>query len=101
MTMILVMSETLPLATAKAKLSELIARVAGQHDRVTITRNGHPAAVLVSPDDLEELEETLAVMSDPQLLESVRRGDSELASDEGILFEQVKAELLAERRRKQ
>lgn len=95
------MSDVLPLATAKAKLSELIERVAGQHDRVTITRNGRPAAVLVSPDDLEELEETLAVMSAPELLESVRRGDRELAAGEGIPFEQVKAELLAERRRTQ
>jgi len=96
--MILVMSETLPLATAKAKLSELIERVAGQHDRVTITRNGRPAAVLVSPDDLEELEETLAIMSDPELLAGLRQGGQELARGEGVPYEQVKAELLAARR---
>jgi len=93
--MILVMSDTLPLATVKAKLSELIERVSSQHDRVTITRNGRPAAVLVSADDLDGLEETLAIMSDPKLLASVRRGNEELARGEGVAYEQLKQELLA------
>ena len=53
MTRILVMSETLPLSLVKAHLSELVDRVEDQHDRVVVTRNGKPAAVLISPDDLE------------------------------------------------
>jgi prevent-host-death family protein len=93
--MILVMADTLPLATVKAKLSELIERVSSQHDRVTITRNGRPAAVLVSADDLDGLEETLAIMSDPKLLASVRRGNEELARGEGVAYEQLKQDLLA------
>ena len=47
------MSETLPLATVKARFSELVDRVARQQDRVIVTRNGQPAVVLVSTDDLE------------------------------------------------
>jgi prevent-host-death family protein len=90
------MSDTLPLATVKAKLSELVERVAGQHDRVTITRNGRPAAVLVSPDDLEGLEETLAILSDPQLAASVRRGGDELTRGESVSLDQVRAELEAQ-----
>jgi antitoxin YefM len=61
------MSETLPLAAVKARFSELVDRVARQQDRVIVTRNGQPAVVLVSTDDLERLEETLAVMSDRSL----------------------------------
>jgi prevent-host-death family protein len=68
------MAETLPLATVKAHLSELVERVSGQHDRIIVTRNGRPAAVLLSPDDLEGLEETLAVLSNPGLLAQVRKG---------------------------
>lgn len=63
-TIILVMSETLPLSTVKARFSELVDRVAREQDRVTVTRKGRPAAVLVSPEDLASLEETLAVLSD-------------------------------------
>jgi prevent-host-death family protein len=68
------MAESLPLSTVKAHLSELIEQVSAQHDRIVVTRNGRPAAVLVSPEDLESLEETLAVLSDPGLLRQVRLG---------------------------
>ena len=60
----MVVSEILPLATVKPRFPELVDRVARQQDRVVVTRNGQPAAVLISPDDLERLEETIAVMSD-------------------------------------
>lgn len=64
--MMVVVSDTLPLADVKARFSELVDRVATTHDRVVVTRNGRPAAVLVSPDDLAALEETLAILSDPE-----------------------------------
>lgn len=72
MTTMLVMSETLPLSSVKAHLSKLVDRVEDQHDRVVVTRNGKPAAVLVSPHDLESLEETLAILSDPSLMAQIR-----------------------------
>lgn len=75
------MSETLPLSSVKAHLSELVDRVEGEHDRVVVTRNGRPAAVLISHGDLEGLEQTLAVLSDPDLMRRIR--ESEAADDEG------------------
>ncbi len=68
------MPESIPLADAKARFSEIVERVVSQQERVVVTRNGRAAAVLVSPDDLESLEETLAVLSDPILLSQVREG---------------------------
>jgi antitoxin YefM len=92
-TIILVM-ETLPLSHVKAHLSEIADRVEGQHDRVVVTRKGRPAAVLLSPDDLESLEETLAILSDPALMRQIREGEEELErGEEGITLEQLKAEL--------
>ena len=73
------MSETLPLSVVKARLSELVDRVAAEDDRIVVTRNGRPAAVLVSADDLESLEETLAALSDPVLMRKVREGDRALS----------------------
>lgn len=91
--------ETLPLSHVKAHLSEIADRVEGQHDRVVVTRKGRPAAVLVSPDDLESLEETLAVLSDPSLMEQIREGEAELARGEkGVTLEELKAELDAAKR---
>lgn len=53
-----------PLSEAKARLSELARRVRQQHERITLTRNGEPEAVLLSVDDLEGLEMTLEILGD-------------------------------------
>ena len=92
MTIILVM-ETLPLSHVKAHLSEIADRVEGQHDRVVVTRNGRPAAVLVSPEDLDSLEETLAVLSDPDLMQQIRQGEAAIEAGDTLTLEELKANL--------
>ncbi len=67
------MSDILPFSEVKAHLSELADRVERQHDRILVTRNGRPSFVLLSPDDLESLEETLDILEDDDLMESLRR----------------------------
>jgi prevent-host-death family protein len=52
------------LRTVRDRFSEFIDRVQTQHERVVVTKNGTPAAVLISPEDLESMEETLAVLGD-------------------------------------
>jgi antitoxin YefM len=52
------------LRNVKDRFSEFVDRVEAQHERVVVTRRGRPAAVLISPDDLESLEETLDLLSD-------------------------------------
>ena len=64
----MVMAETLPLANVKAKFSEMVDRVEHTHDRIIVTRNGRPAAVLISPEELESLEDTLELLSDPEAM---------------------------------
>ena len=54
------------LREVRSRFSEFIERVNRHHERVFITRNGSPAAVLMSPEDLESLEETLAVLADSE-----------------------------------
>jgi antitoxin YefM len=76
------MPETMSLAAVKARFSELVDRVERQQDRVVVTRNGKPAAVLISVDDLESLEETLAVMSDRSLVTQIRESETAVAAGE-------------------
>jgi prevent-host-death family protein len=66
---------TEPLRAVRDHLSEVIDRVEYQHERVVVTRNGRDAAVLVSPEDLAELEETINVLSDPEALADIREAD--------------------------
>jgi len=88
--------ETLPLSHVKAHLSEIADRVEGQHDRIVVTRKGRPAAVLVSPDDLESLEETLAILSDPELMRQIRESEAEWErGEEGVTLDELRADLAA------
>ena len=80
MTRILVMSETLPLAQVKSKFSEMVDRVEHTQDRIVVTRNGRPAVVMISPDELTSLEDTLELLSDPEAmreLDEARRAATE------------------------
>ena len=56
--------KTLSLSEAKMKLSSLVAAVNTTDEEVVITKNGSPAAVLVSPDEFESWKETIAIRSD-------------------------------------
>jgi prevent-host-death family protein len=56
--------------------SEVVDRVEHEHERVTVTRNGRAAAVILSPDDLAQLEETLEILSDPDALADIREADA-------------------------
>ena len=73
------MTDTLPFSEVKAHLSELADRVEGQHDRILVTRNGRPSFILINPDDLESLEETLDILRDEELVESLRISRQEVA----------------------
>lgn len=72
--------KTLPFSEVKAHLSELADSVEREHERVHVTRNGRPSFVLVSADDLESLEETVDILEDPELLESIRASRAEAAA---------------------
>lgn len=90
----------LPLSDARNRLSELVAEVEATHSRVTITKHGHPAAVLISPEDLAAIEDTLDVLADPEALAEIRESEAEASRGEFTSAEEM-AELLEERRRRQ
>ncbi|MGI8536253.1 MAG: type II toxin-antitoxin system Phd/YefM family antitoxin [Mycobacteriales bacterium] len=71
---------TLPVAEVKSHLSELVARVAAQHERVPVTVHGRPSAVLVALEDLESLEETIAVLSDPETMRALAQSEADIAA---------------------
>ena len=66
--------KTLSLSEAKMKLSEIVDSVQSTDEEIVITRNGRPAAVLISPDEFESWKETLAIKADQDLMEEIRTG---------------------------
>jgi prevent-host-death family protein len=71
-------AEHLPLADVKNRLSEVIDRLEREHGRVVVTKHGRPAAVMLSVEDLESLEETLEILSRPRLLDEIRKGERDV-----------------------
>jgi antitoxin YefM len=95
MTIIQVMT-TISLADAKARLSAVLDEVRDTHERVVITRNGRPEAVILAVSDLEALEETLDLLSTPGAREEIRAAEAEIARGEAIDAEELRR-LMAER----
>ena len=78
--------KTLPLSEVKMKLSALVDRVEATDEEVVITRNGRPAAILVSPDEYESWKETVAVKSQPGLIDEIKNGLQRLRSRKTRLY---------------
>ncbi|MDZ4178239.1 MAG: type II toxin-antitoxin system Phd/YefM family antitoxin [Coriobacteriia bacterium] len=88
------MSETRSLADVKAHLSEIVDLVEGQHERVVITRRGRPAAVVMSVEDLESLEETLEILSVPGAVDEIRSAEREIDRGEYLSVAELRAKYL-------
>jgi prevent-host-death family protein len=76
----------LSLTEAKMKLSSLVDSVSSTDEEITITRNGRPAAVLISPDEYESWKETIAVRADKDLMKEIRQGLSLLKKNKAKLY---------------
>lgn len=68
-----------PLRAVRDHLSEFVDRAEREHERVVVTRNGRPAAVLIGYEDLAALEETLEILSDPNAVAAIRQSRDEVA----------------------
>ena len=88
-----------PVRTVKARLSEFLDRVETEHDRVLITRNGRASAVLISYEELESIEETLAILSEPGALEEIQQAQRDFEAGISYPLEQVIAEMEADGRK--
>ena len=78
--------KTLSLSEAKMKLSGLVQGVIDTDEEIVITKNGAPAAVLISPDEFESLKETSAVRYDARLTEEIRKGLRSLKEKKARLY---------------
>jgi len=95
------MAKTLPISEVKARLPELVTGVEEREEEVVVTRNGRPAAVLVSYAEFERLKETLDVLSDPDLMRQIEKSRAFYASGrKGVSFEDVFGEPLRPARKR-
>jgi len=91
---------TMPLSEVKARLSEIADEVDRTHERVHITRNGREYVVLMSADDLESIEATLELLSDPQAMAELREAEAAVSGGKAISAAEMST-LMEERRRRE
>jgi antitoxin YefM len=86
---------TLPLAEVRANLSKLVDEAVRTHQRIEVTRQGRRAAVILSADDYDSIMETLAILSDADLMREVRAAEADTADGEIFTLEEVTEEMRA------
>jgi antitoxin YefM len=87
------MARIVPFTEARARLTELLDDVEAKHEHVVITRNGRPAAVVVSPEEWEALEETVEILQDDELLAALRESQEDVEAGRLFSLDEVKREL--------
>ncbi len=80
------MARVLSLSEAKAHLSRLVADCEKDEEELVITRNGRPAAVLISADEYEGWRETREIMRNRPLMKEIRQGLRQLRKAGGLLL---------------
>lgn len=85
--------KTVPLSEAKDKLSALIDDAESTHEIVQITKHGRPAAVLISADDLESLQETVHWLSQPGVRDDIEEARRERAAGHSVTGSDLRARL--------
>lgn len=78
--------KTLSISEAKMKLSTLVEAVKATDEEIVITKNGSPAAVLISPDEFESWRETMSIRFDSALMDEIRRGVADLKQQKAKLY---------------
>lgn len=68
------------MAQAQEQFAEIVNKVSSQNERVTVTVRGHATAVLISHDELERLEETIAVLGDGELMLQIAAAEADVAA---------------------
>ncbi len=94
------MSKTLTLSEVKARLSELVATVEKTEEELVITRNGRPAAVLISAEEFESWKETRDIQRNPALMQEIKQGLRQLEKGQSFSFEEVFGESLLPAKKK-
>ena len=87
------MARIVPFSEARASLSELLDDVAATHEHIVITRKGRPAAIVVSPEEWEAVEETLEILQDAETLAALRESAEDVKAGRLFSLDEVRREL--------
>ena len=79
----------IPVTEAKNRLLDLVRDLQAKDDIVAITKNGVPAAVLLSVEKFEGFLETIDILSDERAMRSLRRSLREARAGRWLRHDEV------------
>ena len=79
------MDKIAPLSEVRSNLSGIVSELARSKKRLIVTRNGKPAAVIISPEELE----TLEILADSDLAKSLSRAIENAAAGRLVSHEEL------------
>lgn len=82
----------MPVGDARDHFSDMLGDVERTHERVTITRHGHAVAVVMSPEDLESIEETMDLLATPGALEEIRESAADIEAGRTVGIDEIRSE---------
>lgn len=80
---------TFAISDARNNLPELVNKVHKNMERVIITVNGKPKAVVLSPEELESLEETAEVLAIPGAKQAIKKGITQIKKRQYIHIDEL------------
>lgn len=83
----------IPASQARSNFYDLLDEVSKTFKRFIITKHGRAQAVILSPEEVESLEETNEILADKRLMRSLRQGEEDIKKGRYITLEQFKKEL--------
>lgn len=84
------MTRIITISNARNNLPKVVEKVHKDMDRAVITVNGKPKAVVISPEELESLEETAEILSIPGAKESIKKGIGQIQRGKFTSLEDLK-----------
>ncbi len=82
-------STILPVTKVKRELLEILKSMEEDYATVTVTRNGEPVGIIMTPDRYEALLETIEILGDNKTLQALRASQKDFQSGKVYTHDEV------------
>jgi len=79
----------LPVTRVKRELLDILKSMEEEYSTITMTRNGEPVGVMMTPDRYEALLETIEILGDNKILQTLRTSQKDFNSGRVYTHDEV------------
>jgi antitoxin YefM len=83
------LKKILPVTRVKRELLDILKSMEEEYSTITMTRNGEPVGVMMTPDRYEALLETIEILGDNKILQTLRASQKDFKSGRVYTHDEV------------